>query len=86
MTLPGQLAKLNLEMTGGCDVNEKQVERLCQIAPKYGLTLEHQGLIITKVNEAETSFDAGQYMPDQFIDLLAQMIATKMKADLWQWQ
>lgn len=67
-------------------MNEQQVERLCQIAPKYGLTLEHRGLIITKINEAETSFDTAAYMPDQFVDLLAKIVATRMKADLWQWQ
>lgn len=67
-------------------MNEQQVERLCQIAPKYGLTLAHQGLIITQVNEQHTSLDTTAYMPDQFIDLLAQIVATNMKADLWQWQ
>ncbi|AYM02553.1 hypothetical protein [Levilactobacillus yiduensis] len=67
-------------------MDEAQVERLCQIAPKYGLTLEHQGLIITKINDQPTTFDTASYMPDQFIDLLSKMIATNMKADLWQWQ
>jgi len=67
-------------------VNEEQVERLCQIAPKYGLTLEHHGLTITKVNDQATTLDTPAYMPDQFVDLLAQIIATNMKADLWQWK
>ncbi|WP_125580537.1 hypothetical protein [Levilactobacillus cerevisiae] len=67
-------------------MNEEQVERLCQIAPKYGLSLAHEGLIITKVNDQTTTLDTTAYMPDQFIDLLAQIIATNMKADLWQWQ
>ncbi|HJE44093.1 hypothetical protein [Levilactobacillus namurensis] len=67
-------------------MTQAQVDRLCEIAPKYGLQLKHQGTIITEINGAPTSFDASTYMPDQFIDLLARMIATKMKADLWQWQ
>lgn len=67
-------------------MNQEQVDRLCQIAPKYGLRLEHQGLVITKINDAPTTFDAAQYMPDQFVDLLSKIIATQMKADLWQWQ
>ena len=67
-------------------MNEEQVERLCQIAPKYGLTLEHQGLTITKVNDQVTTLDTTAYMPDQFVDLLAKIIATNMKADLWQWK
>lgn len=67
-------------------MNEQQVKRLCAIAPKYGLTLEAQGLVITRVNDQPTRLDTTKYMPDQFIDLLAQIIATNMKADLWQWQ
>ncbi|MFC6274441.1 hypothetical protein ACFQET_02810 [Levilactobacillus tangyuanensis] len=67
-------------------MSEEQVKRLCEIAPKYGLTLESQGLVITKINGQPTEFDTTKYMPDQFIDLLAQIIATNMKADLWQWQ
>ncbi|MFC6260228.1 hypothetical protein [Levilactobacillus fujinensis] len=67
-------------------MDEAKVARLCQIAPKYGLTLAHEGLIITEVNGKATSLDTTKYMPDQFIDLLAQIIATNMKADLWQWQ
>ncbi|ABJ64929.1 hypothetical protein A6F53_11130 [Levilactobacillus brevis] len=67
-------------------MNEEQVARLCAIAPKYGLTLAHDGLIITKINQQSTTFDTSKYMPDQFVDLLAKIIATQMKADLWQWQ
>lgn len=67
-------------------MSEAQVARLCEIAPKYGLQLEHQGLVITKINGQATAFDTTKYMPDQFIDLLAKIIATNMKADLWQWQ
>ncbi|HIW71354.1 MAG TPA: hypothetical protein H9875_01880 [Candidatus Levilactobacillus faecigallinarum] len=67
-------------------MNEEQVARLCAIAPKYGLVLEHDGLVITKINDAPTTFDTAKYMPDQFIDLLSKIIATQMKADLWQWQ
>ncbi|WP_367296259.1 hypothetical protein [Levilactobacillus yonginensis] len=67
-------------------MTQEQVERLCRIAPKYGLYLEHQGSVITKVDEQTTDLDTAKYMPDQFIDLLSQMIATKMKVDLWQWQ
>jgi len=67
-------------------LDEAKITRLCQIAPKYGLTLEHKGLVITKVNGKATSLDTTKYMPDQFIDLLAQIIAPNMKADLWQWQ
>ena len=67
-------------------MNQAQVDRLCAIAPKYGLHLKHQGLVITEINGAPTTFDAAAYMPDQFIDLLAKIVATNMKADLWQWQ
>ncbi|CAJ1229136.1 hypothetical protein [Levilactobacillus zymae] len=68
-------------------MNEKQIQRLCQVVgPKYGLNLTHEGLVITSVNGEPTSFDASQYMPDQFIDFLTKIIGTKMKADLWDWQ
>lgn len=67
-------------------MNEEQVDRLCRIAPKYGLQLAHEGLIITEINGQTTSFDAATYMPDQLIDMLSKIIATQMKADLWQWQ
>lgn len=68
-------------------MNEQQVDRLCTVvAPKYGLTLTHEGTMITTVDGEPTSFEATQYMPDQFIDFLTKIIATKMKADLWNWQ
>jgi len=67
-------------------VSEEQIARLCEIAPKYGLHLEHEGLVITKVNDQPTELDTTKYMPDQFIDLLTQIIGTNMKADLWDWK
>lgn len=67
-------------------MSEEQVARLCKIAPKYGLYLEHTGVVITKVNDQQTTLDTTKYMPDQFIDLLTQIIGTNMKADLWDWK
>ncbi|MCH5465064.1 hypothetical protein [Levilactobacillus tujiorum] len=67
-------------------MSEEQVARLCEIAPKYGLYLEHTGVVITKVNDQQTTLDTTKYMPDQFIDLLTQIIGTNMKADLWDWK
>ena len=68
-------------------MNEQQVERLCRVVgPKYGLQMAHEGTVVTMINGEPTSFDARQYMPDQFIDFLTKIIGTKMKADLWDWQ
>jgi len=86
LTALRDFAKRRVNTEEALSLTQEQVERLCQIAPKYGLYLEHQGSVITKVDKQTTDLDTAKYMPDQFIDLLSQMIATKMKADLWQWQ
>jgi len=86
LTTLRDFAKLRVNTEEALSLTQEQVERLCQIVPKYGLYLEHRGSVITKVDKQTTDLDTAKYMPDQFVDLLSQMIATKMKADLWQWQ
>lgn len=64
-------------------ITEAKLAKIVAAFAQYNIILQTDGLMVTRLNQREVSFDASTYMTDQFIKLITDVLADQINQDVW---
>ncbi|UQS84422.1 hypothetical protein MOO46_03980 [Apilactobacillus apisilvae] len=64
-------------------MNEQDLQRIVNGFKKYNIEIKYDGLLITKINDQNAKLDVRTYMPNQMVELICNVMKTKIINDIW---